>query len=54
MIFWMHILQDIAYWLIRKDLPVSKSQNYKERQNSLSSSWAKEAEVRVLLHIVDF
>lgn len=50
----MHILQDIAYWLILMDLPVSESQNYKAGQNSLSSSWAKGAGVRVLLHTVDF
>lgn len=54
MIFWIHVLQDIAYWLILMDLPIAKSQNYKVRQKSLSSSWADEAGVRVLLHTVDF
>lgn len=53
-IFWIHVLQDIAYWLIVMDLPIAKSQNYKARQKSLSSSWAGEAGVRVLLRTVDF
>lgn len=52
MIFWMNLLQDVAYWLM--DLPASKSQNYKGRQSCLSSSWAKEAGVRLPLHPVNF
>lgn len=50
----MHLLQDVAYWLILMDLPLSKSQNYKGRQSCVSSSWAKEAGVRVPLDTVDF